>query len=152
MVATKMNLVLSERNRVKEFWLRHSQLGKLHTVNHFKKEGFKRRCIYKVIQMVEAGEPMEPKKVTGRPIIKLTPSQVKSLKRVCLGKVCPSFRSLASKFGVAPATMRRICRQNGLHRVKRKIRPKVSPLPKVSSEATGSSAQELAQRQGLDHG
>ena len=45
MVATKMNLVLSERNLVEELWLKRSQHGKLHVVNHLRKDGYEWRWI-----------------------------------------------------------------------------------------------------------
>lgn len=134
MNSKRSNDVLATRLRIQSFWLNNCKSRKAFTVKHFTREGFTRQYIYKVISMVQAGESLTPKKITGAPKIKLSKKDLKKLKKLCQGKVCPSYRFLGRKFGVADKTIKRICEENGLIRKRRVIKPKVSPLQKISQK------------------
>lgn len=125
MKSKKSNDVLATRLRIKNFWLKNCKSGKPFTVKHFTREGFTRQYIYKVIKMVQAGESITPRRITGAPKIKLSKKNLRKLKRICQGKARPSYRFLAREFGVADQTIKRICEENGLLREEKVIKVKI---------------------------
>ena len=122
----------SIRERVFTFWQRHREKGKKKTVDHFKQEGWSRSYIYELIMSIEQdGQEKQAKKRGPKPNV-MSRSEKDALRRVCEGKVCPSFKKLAKKFKCSDKTMKKRLESIGLVRMKRKTVPEVSPVQEIT--------------------
>ena len=76
-----MEGVLPEVRRqiIADFFGKNVSKGKMYTFQHFKKMGYNKTAIYRVMKLVDAGESVEQKEGQGRPR-KLTSAQERKVK------------------------------------------------------------------------
>lgn len=140
------------RKEIGKFYLDNQDKGKKFVVDHFLAKKFSKSYIYKIINRVVKGSPMQMKPKTGRPKIVLSPKTRKSWRREVVGKVAKSYRCLGQKFGRHHKTVKRILEDMGINKKKRKVIPKSSATQRERQTERLNKATKgvLRPRNGLD--
>lgn len=113
------------RSSIKNFIVINKKLSKSSIVEHFVKQGFKRRTIYNNIKRVNECTSTKDGKRTGRkPAFSL--AKLAKLKKLSKNRIGVSQRDFARQFSVSQSTIGRKLKQIGLKYRKRQKAPKYS--------------------------
>ncbi len=85
---------------VGQFFKKHWQCGKKHTVSHFVAMSLNEQRVYCIIARWEQGGPMDRKRGQGRKAIKMPPRKITQLTRLALHRPSISTTKLAWKFTI----------------------------------------------------
>ena len=115
------------KQQVIEFFNDHRHKPKSFIIIGLKKKGISRSTIYRVLKTIQDGSVYNQPKASGCPKIQFSKDQKRKLMRLVDGKVAPSLRSLAAKFGHHHSVTKRILHEMNLVKKSRTQKPKVSP-------------------------
>jgi transposase len=115
------------RDRIGEFWRKHSHKGKYFTAAHFILEGVAKSTIYSILQKLESTQDLKRKQGSGGHNKKLTKAHRASICRWISNKRGTSLRQKAKKYNVNEKTLRNVLKERGVKCYKRIKAPQYTP-------------------------
>ncbi len=96
---------------VRQFFKKHWQRGKKHTVNHFVAMGLNEWRVYRITTRWEQSGPMDRNCGQGHKAIKMPPRKITQVIRLALHRPGISTTKLAQKFNITSPTLQNLSRR-----------------------------------------